>query len=459
MIPWLEKDHKFALILSDLVAVIVASVLAMLIRFGGFESFGIFSGHGWKRIAALVVGLGLLWFLALCQVQAYSLFPSRWSEVYRLFKASVLYTLILVAVAFFSFQLFSRTMLLVLIPTLVCVTLLSRRTVAPLLLRLVGRIGIVRILLIGKGEIAEELHRRLSTRHGYLVTLVDTPADVPGSMASLLAVHQPAEVVFSCEQLPFEDMVTALNICQRQLIPWQFVPTLNQLVFANVRTQFLEGIPLISVQPSSPTGFSMLLKRALDVSVSIAMLLALAPPMLLIWLAIRMTTTGPAIITQKRVGRNLLEFDFYKFRTMYVTCDDAAHRAYVKQWVANRPATGGEQVFKMVRDPRVTPVGGFLRRFSLDELPQIFNVLKAEMSLVGPRPSLPYEVEGFQQWHLERFHGLPGITGLWQVSGRNRLSFDEMVKLDIEYLRNWTLAQDLKVLIRTIPTVLGGSGF
>jgi lipopolysaccharide/colanic/teichoic acid biosynthesis glycosyltransferase len=142
---------------------------------------------------------------------------------------------------------------------------------------------------------------------------------------------------------------------------------------------------------------------------------------------------------------------------MHVNNDDKIHREYAKQWIANGTAHQEDdkgKLFKIKNDPRLIPCGKLLRKYSIDELPQLLNVLRGEMSLIGPRPPIPYEVEVYREWHRRRFEGPPGITGLWQVSGRNRLSFDEMVKLDIQYLENWSVWQDLKILWRTMGVVL-----
>ena len=153
---------------------------------------------------------------------------------------------------------------------------------------------------------------------------------------------------------------------------------------------------------------------------------------------------------------------FYKFRSMCINGDDAEHRSYVKNLIkAGNPYEGGmndKLFFKISDDSRVTRVGRLIRKYSIDEFPQLFNVLRGEMSLVGPRPPLPYEYEDYADWHRKRLDGLPGITGLWQVNGKNTISFEEMVKLDIHYLRNWSLWLDIKIIFRTIPAMLKGGG-
>jgi exopolysaccharide biosynthesis polyprenyl glycosylphosphotransferase len=204
-------------------------------------------------------------------------------------------------------------------------------------------------------------------------------------------------------------------------------------------------------------GLSRVLKRGFDVVGASLLLLLLSPLMLLIAVLVKASSRGPVFYTQKRVGEGGTEFDFIKFRSMRTDADDGSHKAYALEWIRENKAAaedGGEKLYKIKDDPRITPIGRFIRRFSIDELPQLVNVLRGDMSLVGPRPPIPYEVEAYRDWHRRRLDGPQGITGLWQVSGRNRLSFDEMVRLDIEYLERWSLALDLKILLRTVGVVL-----
>lgn len=206
--------------------------------------------------------------------------------------------------------------------------------------------------------------------------------------------------------------------------------------------------------------FDLVLKRILDLALGAILFLCTLPLMLLIWIAIRLTSEGPAVLAQERIGYKGRMFKMYKFRTMFSNANDTLHREYVRKWINNHAhsSDNGRKVFKISADNRVTPIGRFLRRYSLDELPQIVNVLKLQMSLVGPRPALPYEVESYKEWHWKRFEAPPGITGAWQVNGRNHVSFDEMVSLDIGYIREWSLSFDFLVLVKTIPVVLTGTG-
>jgi len=192
-------------------------------------------------------------------------------------------------------------------------------------------------------------------------------------------------------------------------------------------------------------------------------LLVLSPVMLVIALLVKRSSAGPVLFVQERLGRDGQPFNFYKFRSMVYNSDDAIHRQFAAMFINGDEAgcsekNSGETVFKMKQDPRVTRIGSFLRRSSLDELPQLFNILRGDMSLVGPRPPIAYEIENYQPWHMERLKAVPGLTGLWQVSGRSSVSFDEMVRLDIQYINSWSLRRDLAIILKTIPVVVKGTG-
>jgi lipopolysaccharide/colanic/teichoic acid biosynthesis glycosyltransferase len=206
------------------------------------------------------------------------------------------------------------------------------------------------------------------------------------------------------------------------------------------------------------------MKRAMDIAGSLVAVILLAPVFLAIAVAIKLTSKGPVLFRQQRVGQHGASFTFLKFRSMYVNNDATEHKEYVTKLIAGKaernPSNGnGNGVYKLTNDSRITPIGAFLRKTSLDELPQFFNVLKGEMSLVGPRPAIAYEVEAYHTWHRRRvLEAKPGITGLWQVCGRSRVKFDEMVRLDIRYAKSWTPWLDLRILIRTPRAVVLGDG-
>jgi lipopolysaccharide/colanic/teichoic acid biosynthesis glycosyltransferase len=202
------------------------------------------------------------------------------------------------------------------------------------------------------------------------------------------------------------------------------------------------------------------LKRALDIVGSLAGIILLSPVMLIAAIAVALDSPGPVLFRQTRVGKGGVPFVFYKFRSMFVNADDRIHREFVTKLIQGKlddinQGDAENPYYKLRSDPRVTRVGNFIRDTSIDELPQLFNVLKGDMSLVGPRPPLPYEVENYESWHLSRILELkPGITGLWQVQGLSSTTFDDMVRLDLRYIRGCSLSLDIRTLLKTVRSVL-----
>ncbi|MGZ8906988.1 MAG: exopolysaccharide biosynthesis polyprenyl glycosylphosphotransferase [Methylobacter sp.] len=221
-----------------------------------------------------------------------------------------------------------------------------------------------------------------------------------------------------------------------------------------------DAFPFELLDSVGPSLFSRLLKRGVDILGSIIGIILLMPLILIVALVIKLDSSGPVIFSQIRLGKKGVPFVFYKFRSMRVDADDQIHREYVFDFInghnskINQGSDDGP-FFKIKSDPRITKVGRFLRKTSIDELPQLFNVLKGDMSLIGPRPPLPYEVEKYQSWHLTRILEMkPGITGLWQVEGRSKTEWNDTVRLDIRYIRNWSFLLDFKILIKTVIEVL-----
>jgi lipopolysaccharide/colanic/teichoic acid biosynthesis glycosyltransferase len=208
---------------------------------------------------------------------------------------------------------------------------------------------------------------------------------------------------------------------------------------------------------AQPVVRGLRMKRGLDITISIVLLILLVPVFIFVALTVRLSSPGPIVFVQPRLGKNGRSFAMYKFRTMLSGGDSAVHRAYVRDLIrgAAEPRAGA---FKLSDDRRVTPVGRFLRRYSLDELPQLLNVLRGEMSLVGPRPPLYYEVEMYSTRDHVRLSVSPGLTGLWQVSGRSELTFQQMIDLDLEYVERWSVWLDFKILCRTPLVVITGRG-
>lgn len=219
----------------------------------------------------------------------------------------------------------------------------------------------------------------------------------------------------------------------------------------------------IPVDTRRLAGIAGVVKRSVDILAAGLGLLILSPLYLILALLVKRSSPGPVFFVQERLGRNGRPFKFYKFRSMRHDADDAIHRQFAAMFINGdedgcRAQNGGKDLFKLEEDPRVTAIGSWMRRTSMDELPQLWNVLIGDMTLVGPRPPIAYEIENYQPWHLERLKVTPGLTGLWQVMGRSKVSFDEMVHLDLHYINHWSLWLDLEILLRTVPVVLRGTG-
>jgi exopolysaccharide biosynthesis polyprenyl glycosylphosphotransferase len=242
------------------------------------------------------------------------------------------------------------------------------------------------------------------------------------------------------------------TICEEQGIVVRFISNLFDGKTSRPRVVVVEGDSLITHNTARLEGWPVVIKRLVDIVASAAMSLVLLPVFLLTALLIKLTSPGPVFFVQKRLGLNKRHFGIYKFRTMVV---DAEKR--MKEIEHLNEVTG--PVFKIKNDPRITPIGKFLRKTSIDELPQLFNVLRGDMSLVGPRPLPLRDYEGFNEdWQRRRFSVRPGVTCLWQIGGRSSISFEEWMQLDLQYIDKWSLLLDFKILLKTIPAVLKGSG-
>ncbi len=271
------------------------------------------------------------------------------------------------------------------------------------------------------------------------------------------------------EEDPFIDLIMHKiydRLCDKLDPAWMSKVGMSFHLFPEAEPHTLQGetfninlYPDIMKQSFGRT-FSLAVKRAIDILGSACALLFFAPIFLALAIAIKATSPGPVFFRQERVGFNGKNFFMLKFRSMKTNCDSAEHQKYIAKYICDQKDSAVEPgVFKLTNDSRITPIGAFIRRTSLDELPQLINVLTGDMSLVGPRPPIPYECELYDIWHRRRLLSCkPGITGLWQVMGRSRTTFDEMVRLDLKYIREWSLFLDIKILFKTPRAVIGGSG-
>ena len=327
--------------------------------------------------------------------------------------------------------------------------------------------GVQRVLIVGAGETGRAVMRNIVAQPelGYVVVgfVDDKPERGNRNIGRLKALggtdriaevvgdHAVDEVIITLPWQYHRRIMSIMAQCERARVSVRIVPDMFQMSLSHVDIDDLNGIPLIGLKSVSIRGWNLAIKRAIDMAVAGLGLLVLSPLLLVISVLVRLESSGAAVFRQTRVGRGGRQFTVLKFRTM---------REGAEQEVEALSALNeaGGPLFKIRNDPRLTKVGQILRRTSLDELPQLYNVLRGEMSIIGPRPGLPSEVEQYQEWHRKRLETWPGMTGLWQVSGRSDLSFDEMVLLDIYYIENWSLLLDLQIALRTVPAILFGTG-
>src|SRR5271155_5142169 len=283
----------------------------------------------------------------------------------------------------------------------------------------------------------------------------------PHALTQLADKLSCLEVIIALPEAGADRQAQWVRLCEDLRLRWSIVPWLFGSMASGLRLDLIGAMPLVGPRGTNIEGLNYLLKRGFDILVGIPMLIVISPLLALSAAAIAITSGFPVLFRQTRIGMHGRPFQMLKFRTMRHEADDQVHREFVRRWIAaggdaaHQNHSGGA-VFKLDGDRRITAIGRWLRRFSIDELPQLINVIRGEMSLIGPRPALPYEVEQYEPRHRRRLEVLPGVTGLWQVSGRNHLSFEDMVRLDVQYLENWSLTSDLKILARTMPELVRG---
>ncbi|MEA2340757.1 MAG: hypothetical protein QOG11_834, partial [Solirubrobacteraceae bacterium] len=280
----------------------------------------------------------------------------------------------------------------------------------------------------------------------------------PERLTPLVQLFDIERVVIAFSNESHEDVLTLVRSLKNLNVQIDIVPRLFEVVGPNVGVHTVEGLPLVGLPPVRISRSSRALKRALDVAGAIVGLVLTAPLFLYIALRIKRDSSGPVFFRQVRLGTNMREFEVLKFRTMKTGTDETPHRDYVKTLMARDVAPTENGLFKLSRDDSVTSVGRWLRKTSLDELPQLVNVLRGEMSLVGPRPLIAEEDQRIQGWDRDRLRLTPGMTGQWQISGPMRPPLREMVTIDYLYVTNWSLWTDIKILLRTAAHVCGRRG-
>jgi exopolysaccharide biosynthesis polyprenyl glycosylphosphotransferase len=334
------------------------------------------------------------------------------------------------------------------------------------------------VLIVGAGEVGRQAGEQVKKYAWAKLNLIGYLDDDPkkegraynkipvlGRLDQVVDIVKAQSIRDAIIALPIQSYATLIDICEKLQalsVRVHVIPDLFALSFPNSSLDGFGGIPVIDLGLASIQGMPRFAKRAFDIVVASLILVVISPLLLILALLIKLDSPGPVIYRQKRIGENGKPFTMLKFRSMYVDANPSIHREYstrlIKENTEPRQLKKGKSGLKMKNDSRITRLGHFIRRTSLDELPQLINVVKGEMSLVGPRPSMPYELEVYQDWHKRRLEALPGMTGIWQVRARNRVSFDEMVRMDLDYIQHQSIWKDVWILLQTPLAALSARG-
>ncbi len=327
-------------------------------------------------------------------------------------------------------------------------------------------LGETRVLVVGSGRLSKMVMQHIIANPnlgysivGFLHDLTEPPGDFGrfkmlgtiDDIGMVIRSMQIDEVIIALPANMHQQAIRSVKLCERLGASFKLIPDLYELSLSRINMHTIEGIPLLTIKQVSLNTWQRIITRSIDILVSLAVIVIGSPLWLVLATLVKMSSPGPIIFQQERIGLDGQRFFVYKFRSMYKDADQR-----LAHLLAKNEAQG--PLFKMKNDPRITPIGKFLRRTSLDEIPQLLNVLKGDMSLVGPRPAVPREVAQYEEWQKGRLAIKPGLTGLWQVRGRSDLSFDEGVLMDLYYIENWSLRLYIQILLRTIPAVLFSRG-
>jgi exopolysaccharide biosynthesis polyprenyl glycosylphosphotransferase len=493
---WVVPAVKAALICADAALAAACFCAAYALREGGRLLVDVSPARGFVWEPHFEPYAALLWFVVLVRLVSniyYDLYRLRGEfsyldECVRVFRAAAVGSLLIVAWAFlyrggFEFRAFSYARGVFVLDFFLAlaayaVLRLAARAVQSAVRR--REINLIPTLVVGRGAEAAMCVREMRARRelGYrVIGVVETgagPLDeefegVPvvadlGGLTEAIRETGANEVIITDPTLSGDMLFEVMmRVGRGRGVEFRVAPSLFNCLPRKTEVDQIGVLPVITLFREPLGQGARLVKRAFDIVVATLALVLLSPLWVLMAALIKLDSKGPVLYRQERVGMDGRIFLFLKFRTMRTGADDRIHREFQRQYIEGRPETnlGDSQrpVYKLHDDPRVTRTGRWLRRTSLDELPQLLNVLRGDMSLVGPRPPIPYEVEAYALWHRKRLDMKPGMTGLWQVSGRNRLSFDEMVRLDLFYIENWSLWLDLKIMLRTLPVLLRGEAY
>lgn len=469
------QKQKVLFAIADALALLAAFAIALSLHDPAGAMAARLLGTGATWVAAGVAAITLLWILVFRACQLYGMRNGGLKELITIVKACSIAFLLTVGGDFLVHIQVSRITTIAAFALSIPMVATARMITRACIRNFYSHPKIATpLVLVGFNSVAhylcEQINDQLTQYEliGFLdehsvgrqfagLPVLGTPDDI----GDLAQKYPGLEAAIAIPDEPTDLKERVIRQCEERRVRWWMVPWLLRSPGGGVRVEILGVIPLISACGSNLEGLNFAIKRSFDLVTSSLLLICISPILAVTALAIWLFDGRPILFRQTRVGIRGRHFEMLKFRTMRVATSDAAHRRYVQEWIRkdNAAATAnGSKVYKLPSDNRITAMGRILRRFSLDELPQIINVVRGDMSLIGPRPALPYETELYEAWHHRRLDVVPGITGLWQVSGRNHLSFDEMVRLDVQYMENWSFASDLRILARTVPVLFKGEG-
>ena len=462
-----EKTASQIIWLGFLILPIIGFSLAWWIRFkSGIFKVMDFQPYDEYKIPILIVAFFWAFIFGIENIHRPKLQLSKWREFIKITAASILAMIFPMALSFTYRGYFYSRLVMALGSMFTLLLCFIYKEFSKIIIRklVLKKIGVAKKLIIGCGEFASKVIdaiRKDPLASAGLIGMISLPgehctADLPylgdiKDIRKLLVEKGFDEVILANPETDENTILEIIYECRKEQVLFELVPRYWHLLRGNIVVEEIGELRATAFADLALKNWQRILKRIMDISLSIILIIILLPIFIVIALAIKLTSKGPVFFLQERIGRNGRKFKMVKFRSMYA---DAEKR--LKEYLDKNEASG--PIFKMKHDPRITGVGKFLRRFSLDELPQIFNVLVGQMSLVGPRPPLEREIVKYKNWQLKRIDVTPGMTGLWQVSGRSDLPFDKMAELDIYYIEHWSIWLDIKILFKTIPAVISGRG-
>ena len=440
---------KFLYFLKIVYVVADALALAMSFLLGNFIRHGLFIHPAYNRLIAPSVVICILLFY---HHKLYTNFRVTYVyELFRIIRAMSVSFIIILAIMFYWRPFSYSRLMLSYFWALAVIFVFAEREILKYLLGILIKIFFQpeKVLVIGKGKIVSALRKRIKLMHQVALMINRFPDE--NEIANIVKRGFSGVIV---AQFPVNHQHSArmADICEKLGIAFQLVPDILELKLGDMVLDEFFGIPLLKLKPTPLAGAHLFMKDVFDVAGCITVLAFLMPVLVLAAVFIKLDSPGGIIYSHTRRGKGGRDFKFFKFRTMIAGADRIFRKDREEHYKK------GGLLFKLKNDSRITPVGRFLRKWSLDEFPQLYNVLKGDMSVVGPRPQIISEAKHYDDSAKRRLRIKPGITGLWQVSGRSDLSYEEMVRLDIFYVQNWSMEEDFRIILRTIPAVIFGKG-